>query len=160
MTMAKRGPKPKPTALKKLLGNPGKRPLPEREPQPDPTMPHPPAHLDELACAEWARMAPELNRMRLLTQVDRAAFAGYCVAYSRWVQACRALGSAANYTHVTAKGNVIQHPLVGIANKAQELMLRFLTEFGLTPSSRSRVSVPNTGVDEFERDFGTGGREG
>ena len=154
--MAKRGPKPKPTALKKLLGNPGKRPLNEREPQPDPTMPRPPAHLDEGACAEWARMAPELNRMRLLTQVDRAAFAGYCAAYSRWAQATADLAKVGGFTIVTEKGYVLQHPLVGVANKALELMLKCAVEFGLTPSSRSRVSVPNTDVDEFEKDFGEG----
>ena len=151
--MAKQGRKPKPTALKQLEGNPGKRPLNIAEPHPDAVSPDAPAHLDEVALAEWNRLAPEMHTKGVLTGWDRAAFAGYCVAYSRWVKACAEL-SKTSLTITTEKGNVIQHPIVGVANKAQELMLRFLTEFGLTPSSRSRVSVPNTTVDEFEREFG------
>lgn len=157
--MAKRGRKPKPTALKKLLGNPGKRPLNENEPQPAGPMPDAPEHLDEFARMEWARMAPELHRLGLLTQVDRAAFGAYCTAYSRWAQAELAMGALGATERVpfivtTDKGNVIQHPLVGVANKALELMHKFLVEFGLTPSSRSRVSVPNTEPDAFEQEFG------
>ena len=154
--MAMRGRKPKPTKLKLLEGNPGKRPLNPAEPVPDAALPDAPAHLDEDARAEWARTAEELNRLGLLTQVDRAAFAGYCAAYGRWAQASRAL-KGEGLTVETTNGNVIQNPLVGIANKAMELMLRFAAEFGMTPSSRSRVSVPNTAVDEFEREFGLTG---
>lgn len=157
----KRGRKPKPTELKKLLGNPGKRPLNKHEPQPKPTKPRPPRHLDATAKTEWKRMAPELHRMGLLTAIDRAAFAAYCAAYSRWAQAETALAKSFRkgempYVVTTEKGNIVQHPLVGVANKAAELMYRFLTEFGLSPSSRSRVSVPNSAVDEFEAEFGKG----
>lgn len=49
--MAKRGRKPKPTALKKLEGNPGKRPLNELEPLPQVTM---------LRCPNW--LEPEAKR--------------------------------------------------------------------------------------------------
>ena len=40
----------------------------------------------------------------------------------------------------TKSGNVIQNPLVGAANKAMADMVRYAAEFGLTPSSRTRVS--------------------
>ena len=39
----------------------------------------------------------------------------------------------------TSKGNFIQNPLIGIANRALDLMHKYLTEFGLTPSSRTRI---------------------
>ena len=160
--MAKRGPKPKPTALKRLHGNPGKRELAD-EPQPDASMPRPPEHLGSIATAEWGRMARELNRIGLLTQVDRSAFAAYCCVYETWVEAegeierMRAEGINP-YTYTTEKGNTVQRPIVGVRNKALELMLRYLGEFGLTPSSRSRVSVPNLEQDEFAADFGVKGQ--
>jgi P27 family predicted phage terminase small subunit len=36
-------------------------------------------------------------------------------------------------------GYPIQNPMLAIANKAQEQCLKILAEFGLTPSSRSRI---------------------
>jgi P27 family predicted phage terminase small subunit len=44
-------------------------------------------------------------------------------------------------TILTSNGNVIQNPLIGIANKAKTAVVRFAAEFGMTPSARSRVSV-------------------
>ena len=38
-------------------------------------------------------------------------------------------------------GHMIQNPLVGVANKAMNDMVRFAAEFGMTPAARSRVSV-------------------
>src|SRR5689334_3828108 len=55
--MGFRGPAPKPTAIKKIQGNPGKRPLNENEPQLEPGIPECPDYLDEIARKEWARIA-------------------------------------------------------------------------------------------------------
>ncbi len=74
----KPGTKPKPTALKLLEGNPGKRPLPMNEPKPAPTAPKCPSWLHKDAKKEWKRISTELERLGLLTQVDMAALAGYC----------------------------------------------------------------------------------
>ena len=53
----------------------------------------------------------------------------------------------------TTNGNAIQNPLVGMANRAMADMVRYATEFGMTPSSRSRIAGntdPNQGsFDEF-----------
>ena len=70
-----RGRKPKPTRLKLLEGNPGKRRINGQEPQPPWTLPSCPAHLSPSAKAEWKRLAKTLNAVGLLTQVDRAALA-------------------------------------------------------------------------------------
>ena len=86
-----RGRKPKPTALKLLEGNPGRRPIRGGEPQPPRNQPTCPAHLSPTAKAEWKRLAQSLNKMGLLTQVDRAVFSAYCQAYGRWVEAERKL---------------------------------------------------------------------
>ena len=149
------GRKPKPTALKLVHGNPGKRPLNEHEPQPMIEIPKMPDHLSAEAAAEWNRVTGELATLGLLANIDRAALAAYCQAYGRWVEAeaaIRRIGLLAK----TTSGNVIQNPLVGIANRAMELMYRFMTEFGMTPSSRSRLSVePGVGArrDPTEKYF-------
>jgi P27 family predicted phage terminase small subunit len=41
----------------------------------------------------------------------------------------------------TTNGNAIQNPLIGIANKAHNDMVRYVVEFGMTPSARSRIQV-------------------
>ena len=55
--MATRGRKPKPTALKVLEGNPGKRPLNDREPVPPKGTLKCPAWLLPEAKKEWKRLA-------------------------------------------------------------------------------------------------------
>lgn len=84
MTM---GRPPKPTHLKVLEGNPGKRAINKNEPKPQAKAPSCPAHLDKEAKAEWRRISKQLLQLGLLTEVDRAALAAYCQAWSRWVYA-------------------------------------------------------------------------
>lgn len=134
------GRRPKPTEMKKLDGNPGKRPLNKDEPQPRVKQPTCPAHLVGQARTEWYRMVKLLIELKLLTEVDRAALAGYCQSWARWVEAEQEIRSG-GMTIVTEKGNVIQSPYVGIANQAMKQMRAFLIEFGMTPSSRARVKV-------------------
>ena len=135
-----RGRKPKPTAQKLLEGNPGRRPINGREPAPPAGMPTCPAHLSPTAKAEWKRLARTLNRIGLLSQLDRAALAGYCQAYGRWVEAEKRLAETPVLLK-TPSGYVQPSPWLAIANKNLELMHKFMAEIGMTPSSRSRVTV-------------------
>lgn len=136
----KRGRKPIPTALKLVRGNPGNRPLPENEPTPDAKAPTCPAFLTASAKAEWKRIAPELVALGLLSQIDRAALAGYCQCYGRWEKAERDLKRRGAIIK-TRTGAQIQNPHLAIANKALRQMREFLVEFGMTPSARTRVTA-------------------
>src|SRR5262249_42754142 len=78
-----RGRKPKPTRLKEMLGNPGKRALSTGEPVPEAAIPSCPRFLDKEARKEWRRAAPELYALGVLTNLDRAALAAYCESWSR-----------------------------------------------------------------------------
>ena len=85
--MATRGRKPKPTAMKELEGNPGKHPLNTSEPKPNKKAPACPKWLEPEAKKEWRRLAKQMEAIGILTEVDMAAFAGYCQAYARWKEA-------------------------------------------------------------------------
>ena len=85
--MATRGRKPTPTAVKELEGNPGKRPLNAKEPKPAKKAPSCPKWLEPEAKKEWRRLAKQMEQIGILTEVDMAAFAGYCQAYARWKEA-------------------------------------------------------------------------
>ena len=149
-----KGRKPKPTRLKLLEGNPGRRPLPKDEPAPKAKIPPCPKHLGKVGRKEWRRVTKELATLGLLTGLDRATLASYCKAWERWIEAETALEAdsmtvemdgktvqMAGLVIVTDKGNMVQSPFVGIANKAMELMNKAAAEFGMTPSARTRVST-------------------
>ena len=75
--LAQRGRKPKPTAVKQLEGNPGKRQLNANEPKPAARAPSCPKWLEDDAKKEWRRLAKQMEQLGILTEVDMAAFAGY-----------------------------------------------------------------------------------
>ena len=75
--LAQRGRKPKPTAVKQLEGNPGKRQLNANEPKPVARAPSCPKWLEDDAKKEWRRLAKQMEQLGILTEVDMAAFAGY-----------------------------------------------------------------------------------
>lgn len=139
-----KGRKPKPTALKLLAGNPGKRPLPENEPQPaapiGPRAPYAPRFLDEEGQKEWRRIVTCLIDAGLYTEVDRAALAMYCTAWSRWLAAERKIDEG-EAVHITDKNYHHQSPWVSIANQRWSQLKAIMAEFGMTPSSRSRVTA-------------------
>ena len=150
--MAIRGRKNKPTNLKVLEGNPGKRPLPENEPKPKPIPPHCPTWLNAEAKRMWKKLAPELDRMGLLTTVDGEAFAAACQSYGIWVE-CekyfkkkdpetgKPYGRTYEYTNKADATNIVERPEVKIGQKAIAEFRAFCSEFGLTPSSRTRIEV-------------------
>lgn len=151
--MATRGRKPKPTALKELEGNPGKRQLNTSEPRPERKAPRCPAWLEDEAKKEWKRMGKVLEQMGLLTDMDMAAFAGYCQAYARWKEAEEFLTQHGSMVR-TPNGYLQQVPQVTIAQSNLKIMLRFCEQFGLTPSARSRIIAGDGAVepyDEMER---------
>ncbi len=86
-------------------------------------------------------MARELLNLGLLTSIDRMALAAYCQLYARWVKAEEQLAKTGLVVRSPA-GYPIQNPYVGIANTALKLLHSFGIEFGLSPASRSRLSVP------------------
>lgn len=143
------GRKPKPTALKELEGNPGKRKLNRSEPKPAKGIPPCPEWLLPEAKKEWNRLAENLGQLAVLTNVDMAAFAAYCQSYARWKEAQEHIDKDGS-TFETDKGYQQQTPWVGIANTNQKLMLQAASEFGLTPSSRSRIVVDSGGSNEDE----------
>ena len=139
-------PKPKPTQIRKIEGNPSRRPLPDNEPAPiiDAVIPRAPKHLSPLARKEWNIMTKRLHRLGLLTEIDYPALAMYCQNYGRWVEAEEKI-KVTGYVIKTKNGNIINSPMVSIANRSMELAHKFLTEFGMTPSSRTKVTVAGVG---------------
>ena len=139
--MGRRGPKKMPTKLKILKGNPGHRPLPTDEPEPDvsESVPDPPDHLSDGAREEWGRLAPLLHGCGILTRIDETGLAAYCECYAEWKIAKqkveehgRLVKAPSGYPNVS--------PWYVIKKAMQKEMRSWLQEFGMTPSSRNGVA--------------------
>jgi len=143
------GRKRKPTVLKLLEGNTGHRPLPKDEPKPKEDLPECPEYLkdDEFAFNEWNRIAPELYRLGLLTVIDQIALELYCSQYSVYRQATKIMNTDGLITTNIRNGDKA-NPVTTMARESAKIIKSLCAEFGLTPSSRSRMNTPSDKPDE------------
>lgn len=135
-----RGRKPKPTALKLADGNPGMRRMNGTESKPAESLPDCPLHRKPQSRTEWDRIAVNLNKIGLLTRVDRATMGAYCQCYAQWVEAEERLAEKPAIIRLPS-GYIQQSPWLNISNKQMELMAKYMAELGLTPASRSRLVI-------------------
>ena len=149
-----KGRKPIPTAIKQLNGNPGKRALNAHEPKPVAVVPPCPPHLQGEARKEWRRITKELHALGIISRLDRAALAAYAQAWGRWCEAEEQLRKHGPIVK-SPSGFPIQNPYLAVANKAMEQIMKMSVEFGLTPSSRSRIdATPPAPQDDLQSFLG------
>lgn len=157
------GPPPTPLHLRLLKGNPGKRALrAEPEPERGDACPEPPAFIKGYAADEYWRVAEQLWLLRLLTPLDLMPLCAYAMSYARWRTAEEALARMAEADPVThalliksTDGNPRRNPLVKIAADAADDMVRYASEFAMTPIARSRLAAgiggqPPAGRGKFD----------
>lgn len=148
----------KPAALKILEGNRGRREIKEG-PKFKPVTPECPKWLSREARKEWQRLAPELERLGMLTEADKGDFAAYCQAYARWMQAEQAvdrygLTFETRHIEMAEDGNTFERisirprPEVLQAHRERMSMMRLGALFGFSPSDRGRMALNQTSDDE------------
>lgn len=140
--MGKRGPAPKPTKLKALQGNPGKRPLNENEPEPTGEVKKPYGYVKHQPKISklWDKYAPVLKEMGLLTPADELAF----IMMLRHAQICHDA-----WFHIRTEGIIRydeqgierKHPAMQIIRDNSSALLRYMAKFGFTPSDRQQFSA-------------------
>lgn len=139
--MGKRGPAKKPTKLKILEGNPGKKRLPN-EPQPTVGTLRKPEWLRPAAAEHWDRLAPELQRLGLLTVVDEASFGQLCQEYAVWREAEERLAAEEpRVMCVGEQGYMQTSPWETIRRNARADYIAIAKQFGMTPASRADVTT-------------------
>jgi P27 family predicted phage terminase small subunit len=144
----------KPLKLHLLHGTSQKSRLNFDEPQPEVSIPDPPPELNGKALDEWNRVAPQLVQLGILTDLDRPGLAAYCASWAQWLEAQEELKKGVIFK-APKTGYPMVSPWVFIASAAAKQMHRFLTEFGLSPASRTRIKgsaagpKPKSGVHKF-----------
>lgn len=135
-----------PSKLKLLRGTDRKDRANPKEPQP-PALPadaEPPEWLElsDLAKVAWRDIAPLLRSMRVLTQADAVALSLLCDALAGYVTAKQQVREEGAVYWTAGKAPMRRaHPAVGIAGENSKFAKAMLSEFGLTPAARSRVST-------------------
>lgn len=155
--MGKRGPAPEPSVISMLKGNPSKKPLATGEPIPEalPADFPPPPVLEGKAVEVWKDMVARLSGMRVLTQADVPVLVRYCIEAVLYLACYEKVKIAGEeYTHWEPDPNRsdgklrIRYtqvtPWATQMSRHHAAMLRIEQEFGMTPSSRSQVSVHGT----------------
>lgn len=137
-------PTPKPTKLKVLTGNPGKRKINDQEPEPTAGVPDCPSNLSHEAAKAWKRLAPMIHDMGVLTVVDGSALERMCETYAEIIQYQKDIDEGgATYRSTTDSGASIikSNPAVSMLANADRRFKAYLVEFGLTPASRSKLKT-------------------
>jgi P27 family predicted phage terminase small subunit len=152
--MGTRGRRPKPTAIKRLEGNPGKRRLNESEPAPDAAdVRVPKGKLPPEGRALWRALAPQLADLGVLKTTDLPALEVLCLHYALVRRAWKILdeeGPTVENSRLVDDADpgagvvvltVKKHPAASVFRENAMAFKGFATEFGLTPSSRVRIKA-------------------
>lgn len=152
--MATRGRKPKPTAQKRLAGNPGKRPLNYDEPKPTMRVKKPRgmATHNKYVGKLWDEYAPELERMGLLTGLDVAGLRLMLQHYQFALEAAFMVRDE-GMTRRDENGVERKHPAMLMFEKNSEMYRKWATEFGMTPSARARLKIEQAAEQLSLEDF-------
>jgi P27 family predicted phage terminase small subunit len=141
-----RGRKPRPTHLRVVEGNRGRRPLNQREPRPVGDLLEAPDWFGAEQAAMWAHAIASAPR-GLLKKLDRDLMVAWCVACDIHRQATisqRKLNEAGGGQALLARtpeGHFVQSPYLPIINRQATLMKAIASELGFSPTSRARIEI-------------------
>ena len=145
--LAKRGPRPTPKAILKLRGSRRDGYLPD-QPEAAPGTPVKPDYLEKDASAMWDQLVPQLLKLGVLSNIDGVILAELCEAWAD-LRACKRFVKKHGRTYKVTKiqfGKVVTEgsklwPQTREIAHLRTFILRSCAEFGLSPSSRTRLSV-------------------
>ena len=136
-----KGRKPTPSHLKVVRGTARADRANPSEPTPDRSRPSAPSHMSDKGREAWGYVVGILDRMGILTEADALAVELLCEARADWLTARDEITAAGGETYTTDAGLIKAHPAVAMRNDAARRMQSLLAEFGMSPSSRSKVSA-------------------
>ena len=134
-----RGRKKKPDELKRLEGNPGKRPLNGNAPVPTGRAVMP-SYVVGYAEEVWNQIIESMPP-NLYTAVDTVTLAAFCVAAGQYRQATEQLARE-GLTSNTVKGDQKPHPALTAQTRALATIATLGARLGLDPSSRVSLTMP------------------
>lgn len=124
-----------------MEGNPGKRRLP-KPPKFAPLAAEAPDWLEREAKAEWRRLHREFSRVDLTKRPDRAAMIALCSEWAKYVNATKIMNDTEAEQRIGGK------PAHQVARESLASLLQLWGRFGMTPSDRARLDMPEVEADD------------
>jgi P27 family predicted phage terminase small subunit len=156
------GRKPKPTHLKLVEGNRGKRRIPDTVQVPAANLSEPDwrewftvtrgrsadvnQRLRKTARDEWRRVVPILTGYKLLTHLDLELIRDYCICVAR-IDQCERQLSVEGPTVFGARG-MVKNPVLTVAGQYRQQLKFYIGELGFSPSSRGRLKLTEADDDQ------------
>lgn len=144
------GPPKTPSHLQLVRGNPSKRPINKKEPKPPSGVPPTPKYFDKRGKYWFKRMGEELNALGVMSTLDAKALEMLVEAYVEYRQHCETLDEEGyTYNVMSSMGDKLKkaHPAAAMKADAWKRIRAMLSEFGMTPASRAKVTM-NTPAEE------------
>lgn len=142
-TSGKRGPPKKPAALLKQRGTFRKdRHSDDLEALAPPNLPAAPAHLSSAEKTKWREVGTKLAKLGICSDLDAIALELLVSSYCGMTDAAAELARGDLVIEVGESGVPMPNPLVGIIGKHNQLLKWCLTQFGMTPSARTSIRLP------------------
>jgi P27 family predicted phage terminase small subunit len=101
----------------------------------------PPPGLNEIALAEWHRLAGELSGIDAVATIDRNILAAYCVCFARWREA-EAKAAELGLVVKGPTGAATQNPFLSVADRCIRQLTEIGRELGLSPAARGELRRP------------------
>lgn len=159
--MGRRGPPPKPTALKVVCNIDhahtstcySDRKAPNKnEPKPKKVVSlDPPDHICMESKRQWKKLVPQLIELGIVTEIDYQALVLMFEADHNMRAAWDRIEETGSFSYETEKGYECVYPEVSIWKQNAELKRKMLSEFGLTPAARSRIQVVMQTEEDAEK---------
>ena len=133
------GPQPKPNEVKRLLGNPGRRKLPDEGkvivlPQ---LAGEPPAHLSKVQKEKWSEMR---SLAPWIAVTDEHLLTSLVEKMTRQKELSKQMKKS-QFVLYTDKGYAYANPLFGMLSTIETEIFKLLCQLGLTPVDRSKMGV-------------------
>lgn len=133
---------PRTPTPKKILQLRGSRQLYERKNEPEPTIPitlgPPPDWLPgEEARKYWQQIGTELHAAGIVTVLDKVALGLLVEAFVQYLEAKAVIDREGTYQETNY--GLSAHPALREMRSARDALLKFMIQFGMTPSARAGI---------------------
>jgi P27 family predicted phage terminase small subunit len=142
--MALKGRKPKPTNLKILQGNAGRRPLNKTDISVEvlEKAPECPEWIGRHGAEVWARVADWLVGSKILAESDTHNLEAFCSAYQNYRDASEHI-RLHGLVITNQNGELKKNPACTVVAESLRQMNVYGASLGLDPASRTRLAAPN-----------------
>ena len=109
-----------------------------------------PPHVKGAAKKFWEQFVPTMQAAGIISNADVPGIEALCRKYAEWNQYQKA-AERDGLIIMKVNGDLVASPYISLAQKSFDSFRLMLTEFGMTPSSRTKVSTikPKETKDEW-----------